>query len=136
MTSLSSLRKPPSTHFDVKLLITPVVVSYSLASANSDAIPTHAPMSITSRAMAGPRPLSATPTKCTHTDPGVKVRHDGGERDDEQLQRLPSRAPVLRVLRRVVRLRPQYRLPVVRGLQPAREDVAEFDAGLPVSGNE
>ena len=52
MTSLFALRKPPCTHFDVKLLITPVVVSYSLASANSDAIPTHAPMSITSRGRA------------------------------------------------------------------------------------
>ena len=63
-------------------------------------------------------------------DPRVEVRHHRGHRDDEEVQRLPPRAPVLRVLGRVVRLRPEDGVPVGGRLELGGEGGAEFDAGF------
>ena len=76
------------THLDVRLLITPVVVSYCVASAKMSAIPIW---------QCGQSREAVQRPRGSLTNARVKVRDDRSERDDEQLQMLAEVGPLVRV---------------------------------------
>lgn len=79
-------------HFDVKLLMTPVVVSYWCASSKIAAIP------ISRTSQEHVRHLAALRTKTTWnqllTDSRVEVGNEGGHRNNEQMQRFALITPL------------------------------------------
>lgn len=61
----------------------------------------------------------------------IKVRNYTGECDDEQLERLPSRGPILRVQRGVRGLRPEHLGSIFREFEPGCDHFAELELRLP-----